>query len=41
MVYLAVKTLMTTDKPLEFAPVLPVYVMGTIWSYKMYKSLRV
>ena len=40
MGYLAVKTLMTADKPLEFAPVIPVYIMGTIWSYKMYKALK-
>lgn len=40
MGYLAIKTLMTADKPLEFSPVIPVYIMGTIWSYKMYKTLH-
>ena len=38
--YIAGKTLMTVDKPLEFVPVMPVYIMGTIWSYKMYKALK-
>jgi len=38
--YIAGKTLTTIDKPLEFAPVIPVYIMGIIWSYKMYKALK-
>jgi len=40
MGYIATKTLLTTDKPHHFFPVLPVYLMGTIWTYKMFKVLK-